>query len=320
MKKIILLLFIFLSFTVFGAKEDLYQLKIDRMLHGKTIIEIDKDKLYGSYTNNNEIKKIDRDIINKCVNLYQDKTMPENTEIVRENNIYYLLEGQEYIEDGRKADGHYFNIYNLQTFKEGELTEYYKYSNYDHRFIRPTIDGHYVINLFDNIVYDKYKHLYSFDRTYYDFMLDENKNLTNYFIYINDHIEQVAICSKLLKGYRTPVTVIIYKAYKNVKIFYPTGELAVEGNFECFSNLYYSHIYYPPDDPKISIAHNGESLSASWDYSNDDEDFTYKTNKLKIYNKDGTINRTLQSKIDNADPKLGGWYIITFWMNNSLMY
>lgn len=83
MKKIILLLFIFLSFTVFGAKEDLYQLKIDRMLHGKTIIEIDKDKLYGSYTNNNEIKKIDRDIINKCVNLYQDKTIPENTEIVR---------------------------------------------------------------------------------------------------------------------------------------------------------------------------------------------------------------------------------------------
>lgn len=279
-----------------------YNWKIDNMLKDKTIVEIDKDRLYDSYTNNNEIKKIDRDIINECISLYQDKTIPDNTHIAQQNGIYYLLENQDYIENGRKADGKYLFISDIHSFDKGELIGCHKYTNYKFREKKQPINGSYTAIFFDNIIYDKFKNLDSMDRTSYEFQINNNKNLESCFIYINDHIEQIAICSKLLRGYREPVTVIIYKIYKTLNIFYPTGELMVDANFEGFSNRYYYQASYPHNDPKISIGEDLEILYRSFYHRDEEKDFTHKVNKFNVYNKDGTIMNNIQDQVNINDP------------------
>lgn len=325
MKKLILFLCIFFSFNLFGEKNDIYKQRINEMLNCKKILEIDEDKLYDTYISNDDVTQINKGIINKCINLYQDKSIPEYTEIHHKNGIYYLSEVQE---DGHKVNGYYHNGNDIQSFDKGELKEYYEHSNDIHSH-KATIGGHYTVNFFDNIIYynfinnnEVFRLLDSMDRTYFEFIVDEQKTLKSFFAYIYDHIKKVAIGKQQVDWYTssTTVDVIIYKVYKTAKIFYSTGELMIDADFECFSNVYYHDFYPPSRDPKIFIGQNWDSLFNLRYFLNGGEDFTYKVNKLNVYNKDGTINKNIQQEIDSRDPYFGYWDIIEKLLNDNLGY
>lgn len=297
MKKIILLLFIFLSFNLFGEEEYLRQIKINKMLADKEFYFMDEDKLYGTYTDTEEEVKINKEIINKCIDTIHSVDIQEGSSILNKGGFYVL--------DNNKLANGYYNIktnkvpVNLYLIHNGQFKEWYRYSEETQKQI---IGGIYNVAFFDNITYDNFINsqknisvLGSMDRTHYFFEVNEKKQLTVPIMYIKDHIEKVAI----FKNIPSDDISILYKVYKTIKIFYITGELMVDANFECFSIQGYKSVYPMFEDYKIEIGFGMAPLFTLNFINKNGEENVYKVNKINVYNKDGTINK---NETDSIDP------------------
>lgn len=296
MKKIILFLFIFLSFNLLGANDDKHKLKINNMLKNKNIINIDETKLYKSIDSDSD-KEVNSEIINKCIEIIHSKDIKEDVSVINKNGFYVL--------DNNELANGYYNIktnnvpVNLYLIYNGQFKEWYRYSK---EIQNSRIGGIYSIIFFDNATYDNFINsqknisvLGSMDRTYYFFEVDEQKQLTMPIIYVKDYIEKVGIFKEISSGKIS----ILYKVYKTVKVFYQTWELFIDANFECFSIQEYKSVYQMFEDYKITIGFGISSLEFSDCIIENGEDSMYKVNKFNIYNKDGTIDKETQKAIED---------------------